>query len=85
VSVPEIRYAMSGDVHDAYQVVGRGDVDLVLVSDWATHLEAEWEEPRAVRLFRRLASFGRLIMFDRRIDKRPDQRAHNREPTCPLK
>jgi class 3 adenylate cyclase len=62
---PETRYAKSGDVHIAYQVVGEGPLDLV----WATglsHLEVGWEEPLYRRFFERLASFSRVIMFDMR-------------------
>jgi pimeloyl-ACP methyl ester carboxylesterase len=63
---PETRYAKSGDVHIAYQVVGDGPVDLVFVAGWITHLELAWEDPVAGRFLRRLASFSRLILFDKR-------------------
>ena len=53
-------------MHIAYQVVGDGPVDLVWVPTWIWQVEHVWEEPSVVRLFRRLASFSRLIMFDRR-------------------
>jgi pimeloyl-ACP methyl ester carboxylesterase/class 3 adenylate cyclase len=66
MTIPEIRYAKSGDVHLAYQVVGEGPRDLVLVPGWVSHLEYEWEEPRFSRFLRRLASFSRLILLDRR-------------------
>ena len=66
MTIPEIRYAKSGDVHVAYQVVGDGPRDLVLVPGWVSHLEYEWEEPRFSRFLRRLASFSRLILLDRR-------------------
>jgi len=42
---PETRYAKSGDVHIAYQVVGDGPVDLVFVPGWITHVELSWDEP----------------------------------------
>lgn len=61
----ETRYAKSGDIQIAYQVVGEGEVDLVLVLGFAQHLELAWELPNA-RLFRGLASFSRLIIFDKR-------------------
>jgi pimeloyl-ACP methyl ester carboxylesterase len=66
VSSPTTRYARSGDLNIAYQVVGDGSVDLVLVPGWMSHLELAWEEPSYARLFRRLASFSRLILFDKR-------------------
>ncbi len=63
---PTTRYAKSGDVHIAYQVVGEGPVDLVYVPTWISQVEHLWEEPHVVRFFERLASFARLILFDRR-------------------
>jgi class 3 adenylate cyclase len=63
---PETRYAKSGDVNIAYQVVGEGPVDLVLVPGFVSHLDLDWEEPRYAHFLRRLASFSRLIMFDKR-------------------
>jgi pimeloyl-ACP methyl ester carboxylesterase len=66
VKPPETRYAKSGDVHIAYQVTGAGPLDLVLVPGFVSHLEASWQLPRRARFFERLASFSRLIMFDKR-------------------
>jgi class 3 adenylate cyclase/alpha-beta hydrolase superfamily lysophospholipase len=63
---PETRYARSGEVHIAYQVVGDGPIDLVYVPSWISQIEHYWEEPVVARYFNRLASFSRLIMFDRR-------------------
>ena len=63
---PETMYARSGDVHIAYQVVGDGPVDLVYVPSWISQVEHYWEEPSIAHFFNRLASFSRLIMFDRR-------------------
>ncbi len=63
---PETRYARSGDVNIAYQVVGGGPRDLVLVPGWLSNIEAFWEEPSAARFFERLASFSRLLLFDKR-------------------
>jgi class 3 adenylate cyclase len=63
---PETRYARSGDLHIAYQVVGDGPIDLVYVPSWISQVEHYWEEPAVARYFERLASFSRLIMFDRR-------------------
>lgn len=59
--VPETRYAKSGDVHIAYQVLGEGPLDLVLVPGFVSHLEYQWQEARSARFLRRLASFSRLI------------------------
>jgi len=63
---PRTRYAKSGDYHIAYQVVGEGPVDLVYVPGWVSHLDLHWEEPSVARFFRRLASFSRLVVFDKR-------------------
>jgi class 3 adenylate cyclase len=63
--LPETRYARKGDAHIAYQVVGQGSVDLVLVSTWFSHLDARWENPGFAHYLRRLSSFSRLISFDK--------------------
>ena len=63
---PETRYARSGDVHVAYQAVGGGPLDLVLVPGFVSHVEEWWEEPLCARFMERLASFSRLILFDKR-------------------
>ena len=60
----ETRYAKSGDVHIAYQVVGSGPIDLVLIPGLFSHVEHQWEEPGFARFLERLASFSRLIVFD---------------------
>jgi pimeloyl-ACP methyl ester carboxylesterase len=62
----ETRYAKSGDVHVAYQVAGDGAIDLVMVPGFVSHVEGWWEEPRCVQFLERLASFTRLILFDKR-------------------
>jgi class 3 adenylate cyclase len=62
----ETRYARSGDVNIAYQVTGEGQLDLVLVSGFVSHLELDWEDPGYRRLLERLGSFSRLIRFDKR-------------------
>jgi len=66
VDAPETRYTKSGDVHIAYQVMGDGPFDLVVVPGFVSHLECQHEEPRGARFFQRLASFARLIRFDKR-------------------
>jgi pimeloyl-ACP methyl ester carboxylesterase len=63
---PETRYAKSGQVNVAYQVIGDGAMDLVLVPGFVSHVEVAWEEPRLARFLMRLASFSRLIVFDKR-------------------
>ena len=63
---PETKYTRSGDVHIAYQVVGEGPIDLVVVPGFVSHVEYIWEEPRAADFLRCLASFSRVIMFDKR-------------------
>src|SRR5215211_6963501 len=63
---PETRYAKSGDVNIAYQVIGNSPRDLVLVPGWVSNIEMFWEEPSLARFLRRLASFSRLILFDKR-------------------
>lgn len=64
--IAETRYALSGELSIAYQVIGNGPVDLVCIPGWVTHLEYGWEEPALARFYRRLASFSRLILFDKR-------------------
>jgi pimeloyl-ACP methyl ester carboxylesterase/DNA-binding winged helix-turn-helix (wHTH) protein len=61
-----VRYTRSGDVNIAYQVLGRGPIDLLFVMGWVSHLEYFWTEPSFARFLRRLASFSRLILFDKR-------------------
>jgi class 3 adenylate cyclase len=63
---PKTRYVRSGDLYIAYQVVGDGPIDLVYVPSWISQVEHYWEEPTVALYFQRLASFSRLIMFDRR-------------------
>ena len=63
---PPTQYAKSGDVSIAYQVVGDGPIDLVLVLGFTTHLELQWESPPMARFFERLSSFSRLMIFDKR-------------------
>ena len=65
-TAPQTKYARSGGVHIAYQVIGEGPFDLVLIPGWVSHVELLWEEPTIARFFRRLASFSRLIVFDKR-------------------
>ncbi len=65
-AVPETRYVENGDVNIAYQVVGDGDLDVVFVMGWVSHLEYFWKHPLFAAFLNRLASFSRLILFDKR-------------------
>src|SRR5919202_2580314 len=64
--MPATRYARSGSVNIAYQVVGTGPFDLLWVPGWVSNLEMSWEVPEYARFLIRLASFSRLILFDKR-------------------
>ncbi|MEM8923601.1 MAG: adenylate/guanylate cyclase domain-containing protein [Actinomycetota bacterium] len=61
-----VRYAEVDGLHLAYQVIGEGPIDLVLVDEWATPLEARWEVPAIAGRLNRLSSFARVISFDKR-------------------
>jgi hypothetical protein len=61
-----VRYAETDGLHIAHQVTGQGDRDIVLVPGFVSHLELDWDDPRHARFLDRLASFGRLIRFDKR-------------------
>ena len=63
---PETRYARAGDVRVAYQVMGDGPRDLVLVPGFVSNLELAWEHPPYERFMRRISSFARVIVFDKR-------------------
>ena len=60
------RYARSGDAQIAYQVAGDGPLDVLMVPRWFSNIELDWELPPSARFLTRLASFARLIQFDRR-------------------
>lgn len=64
--LPETRYTRSGDVNIAYQVLGNGPLDLVVVPGWVSNIDVCWEEPTFARFLTQLASFSRLILFDKR-------------------
>jgi len=66
MDIPETRYARSGDVSIAYQVLGEGPFDLVRIPPFVSHVELHWQVPGAAAFTRRLASFCRLIFFDKR-------------------
>jgi class 3 adenylate cyclase len=79
--VPATHYAKSGDAHIAYQVVGDGPIDLVLIHGFISHLENQWENPALARFLDRLASFSRLIIFDKRGTGLSDRVAESALPT----
>ena len=64
--MPETRYAKSGDVNIAYQVIGEGPRDVVHVPGFVSNIEVMWEDPGMTRFLERIASFSRLIIFDKR-------------------
>ena len=63
---PQTRYARNGDLHIAYQAVGDGPLDLVLVDQWFSNVDAQWDFEPLERVLKQLASFSRLIVFDKR-------------------
>src|SRR5918995_153525 len=64
--IPQTRYARSGEINIAYQVIGDGPIDLVYVPGWVSNIDAMWDEPSYSRFLSRLATFSRLIVFDKR-------------------
>lgn len=78
---PTTRYARSGDYSIAYQVVGDAPLDLVVVSGFVSHVEYAWEDPDFARFLDRLASFSRLILFDKRGTGLSDRVPVNKLPT----
>ncbi|MBV9166904.1 MAG: adenylate/guanylate cyclase domain-containing protein, partial [Solirubrobacterales bacterium] len=63
---PQTRYALSGDVHIAYQAIGEGPFDLVFVPGFVTHVELQWKLPGFADFLNEVSSFSRLIRFDKR-------------------
>lgn len=63
---PQTRYAKAGTLSIAYQVVGDGPIDLVVVPGWISNIEVFWEDAHVARFFERLSTFTRLILFDKR-------------------
>jgi pimeloyl-ACP methyl ester carboxylesterase/DNA-binding CsgD family transcriptional regulator/class 3 adenylate cyclase len=62
----QTRYARAGNASIAYQIVGQGEVDIVYVPCWISHLERLWREPRFAQFIERMSTFGRVILFDKR-------------------
>ena len=81
IDIPAVQYARSGDVDIAYQVVGDGPRALVFVMGWVSNIEYFWREPTFARFLRRLASFSRLILFDKRGTGLSDRVAIDELPT----
>jgi len=82
---PQTRYARSGDLSIAYQVVGDGPLDLVLVHGWASNIDLQWDEPHLSAFLGRLASFARLITFDKRGTGLSDRVPIDALPTLELR
>jgi pimeloyl-ACP methyl ester carboxylesterase len=78
---PKTRYARSGEVSIAYQVVGEKPFDLIWVPGWVSNVEESWEVPEYAHFLRRLASFSRLILFDKRGTGLSDRVSNDRLPT----
>ena len=81
-AAPDTQYARTEDgVHVAYQVLGDGPLDLIFVLGWTTNIEAFWDEPDLARFLTRLASTGRLILFDKRGTGLSDRVPEDRLPS----
>jgi pimeloyl-ACP methyl ester carboxylesterase len=81
VDRPETRYARSGEISIAYQVVGDKPSDLIWVLGWISNVEESWEVPEYAHFLHRLASFSRLILFDKRGTGLSDRVSSDRLPT----
>jgi pimeloyl-ACP methyl ester carboxylesterase len=66
VTLPETRYARNNGLHVAYQLVGDGPVDVVLLTQWFSNIDSQWDVPPLAAFIRRLARFGRVLTFDKR-------------------
>ena len=64
--LPSTRYARSGNVHVAYQIFGEGEIDLVFFPGFVSNIETYWEEPSFAHWLNKLASFARVVTFDKR-------------------
>ena len=63
---PKTHYAKSGDINIAYQVIGNGPIDLIVVPGWISNLDLHWEMQGFEGWVQRLSSFCRVILFDKR-------------------
>jgi pimeloyl-ACP methyl ester carboxylesterase/class 3 adenylate cyclase len=81
VALPDTQYAKSGSYHIAYQVFGDGPFDLVIIPGFVSHIEMFWELPIIARRLRQLASFARVIIFDKRGTGMSDRVNDSQLPT----
>ena len=81
MKMPATRYAKSGGLSIAYQVVGEGPLDLIFSAGWITNVELGWEDPAIARFYERLASFSRLLIFDKRGTGLSDRVSDEHPPT----
>jgi class 3 adenylate cyclase/pimeloyl-ACP methyl ester carboxylesterase len=79
--IPETQYARRDGLHLAYQVIGEGPPDILLLDQWFSHMDAQWDVQPLAEFRERLASFGRLIMYDKRGSGLSDPLAPNQLPT----
>jgi pimeloyl-ACP methyl ester carboxylesterase len=70
---PPVRYVRNGNVSIAYQVVGEGPHDLLMIPGWISHLALDWEEPTWLRWCQRMTSFARIVRFDKRGTRLSDR------------
>jgi pimeloyl-ACP methyl ester carboxylesterase len=82
---PKTKYARSGDVNIAYQVVGDGPIDVVFVMGWVSNIDEFWTEPGFARFLNKLASFSRLIVFDKRGTGLSDRVSADRLPSLEVR
>ena len=66
MAIPKTRYAKSGDINIAYQVIGDGPTDVLFVPGFVSHLDLAWEDPLYAEWMTRLSGFCRLILIDKR-------------------
>lgn len=81
MEAPETRYTQVDGLNIAYQVVGEGPFDLLYIPGFVSNVELAWEEPSFAHFLRRLASFSRLILFDKRGTGMSDRLPTDRLPT----
>jgi class 3 adenylate cyclase/pimeloyl-ACP methyl ester carboxylesterase len=79
--IPETRYARRGSLHLAYQVLGEGPPDILLLDQWFSHMDAQWDVAPLAEFRERLGSLGRLIMYDKRGTGLSDPLAPSQLPT----
>jgi len=82
---PQTRFAQSGEVNIAYQVIGSGPIDLVFVMGWVSNIDEFWTEPSWAHFLERLAKFSRLILFDKRGTGLSDRVDEKNLPTLEMR